>query len=150
MRGPTRLAGACPLDGIVGHHASEGLRPCLGEKPADSQNKCNTTPNAGWVIGLKGRIKTITLDNGTEFHGYKSVQDQFGVEFFFATPYHAWERGSNENMRQYLPKGTCLKDLTQAQCNWIANELNNRPRERLGFRTPAEAFRRPQGVALQS
>jgi IS30 family transposase len=106
------------------------------------------------VIGLRGRIKTITLDNGTEFHGYKRVQEQFGVKFFFATPYHSWERGTNENtnglIRQYLPKGMCLKNLTQAQCNWIANELNNRPRERLGFRTPAEAFRRPQGVALQS
>lgn len=110
---------------------------------------------ARMVIGLKGRIKTITLDNGTEFHGYKSVQDQFGVQFFFATPYRSWERGSNENtnglVRQYLPKGTCLKNLTQAQCNWIAKELNDRPRERLGFRTPTEAFlRRPQGVALQS
>lgn len=106
------------------------------------------------IIGLKGQIKTITLDNGTEFHDYKSVEDQFGVEFFFATPYHSWERGANENtnglIRQYLPKGMCLKNLTQAQCNWIANELNNRPRERLGFRTPAEVFRRPQGVALQS
>ena len=109
---------------------------------------------ARMIIGLKGKIKTITLDNGTEFHGYKSVQEQFGVEFFFATPYHSWERGANENtnglIRQYLPKGMCLKSLTQAQCNWIANELNNRPRERLGFRTPAEVFRRPRGVALQS
>ncbi|MBX3475971.1 MAG: IS30 family transposase [Planctomycetes bacterium] len=109
---------------------------------------------ARMVIQLSGRIKTITLDNGTEFHGYKSVQDRFGVKFFFATPYHSWERGTNENtnglIRQYLPKGMCLKALTQAQCNWIANELNNRPRERLGFRTPAEAFRRPRGVALQS
>ena len=106
------------------------------------------------IIGLKGRIKTITLDNGTEFHDYKKVEDQFGVEFFFATPYHSWERGANENtnglIRQYLPKGMCMKNLTQAQCNWIANELNNRPRERLGFRTPAEVFRRPRGVALQS
>lgn len=109
---------------------------------------------ARMLIGLKGRIKTITLDNGTEFHGYKSVEDQFGVKFYFATPYHSWERGTNENtnglIRQYLPKGMSLKELTQAQCNWIANELNNRPRERLAFRTPAEAFRRPQGVALQS
>lgn len=106
------------------------------------------------VIGLRSWIKTITLDNGTEFHGYKNVEDQFGVKFYFATPYRSWERGSNENtnglIRQYLPKGTCLKDLTQAQCNWIANELNNRPRERLGFRTPAEALRRSRGVALQS
>jgi len=77
-----------------------------------------------------------------------------GGQDFVATPCHSWERAADENtnglIRQYLPKGMCLKDLTQAQCNWIANELNNRPRERLGFKTPAEAFRRPQGVALQS
>jgi IS30 family transposase len=106
------------------------------------------------IIKLHGVIKSITLDNGTEFHDYESVEKQFGVEFYFATPYRSWERGANENtnglIRQYLPKGMCMKSLTQAQCNWIANELNNRPRERLGFRTPAEVFRRSRGVALQS
>jgi transposase, IS30 family len=105
------------------------------------------------IMGLKGQIRTITLDNGTEFHGYKSVEQQFPVKFYFATPYHSWERGTNENtnglLRQYLPKGTCLKELTQAECDRIAGELNSRPRERLGFRTPAEAFGRPRGVALQ-
>jgi transposase, IS30 family len=106
------------------------------------------------IIGLKGKIRTITLDNGTEFHGYKSVEDQLHVKFYFATPYHSWERGTNENtnglLRQYLPKGTCLKDLTQADCDRIAHELNSRPRERLGFKTPAELFNgRPRGVALQ-
>lgn len=106
------------------------------------------------IIGLKGKIKTITLDNGTKFHGYKSVEDQLHVKFYCATPYHSWERGTNENtnglLRQYLPKGTCLKDLTQADCDRIAHELNSRPRERLGFKTPAEVFNgRPRGVALQ-
>ena len=97
------------------------------------------------IIGLKGKIRTITLDNGTEFHDYKSVEQQLGVKFYFATPYHSWERGTNENtnglIRQYLPKGMCMKSLTQAECNRIAKELNDRPRERLGFRTPAEVFR---------
>jgi len=92
------------------------------------------------------RIKTITLDNGTEFHDYKVVETATGVKFYFATPYHSWERGTNENtnglIRQYLPKGMCMKAVTQAQCNWIARELNDRPRERLGFRTPNEVFAR--------
>jgi transposase, IS30 family len=104
------------------------------------------TALARTILEFKGVIKTITLDNGTEFHGYREVERQLGVKFYFATPYHSWERGTNENtnglIRQYLPKGMCLKSLTQAQCNWIANELNNRPRERLGFRTPAEVFYR--------
>lgn len=97
------------------------------------------------IIGLKGKIRTITLDNGTEFHDYKNVEQQLGVKFYFATPYHSWERGTNENtnglIRQYLPKGMCMKSLTQTECNRIAKELNDRPRERLGFRTPAEVFR---------
>jgi IS30 family transposase len=106
------------------------------------------------IIGLKGKIKTITLDNGTEFHDYESVEKQLGVKFYFATPYRSWERGANENtnglIRQYLPKGMCMSSITQADCNRIAKELNDRPRERLGFRTPAEVFRRLRGVALQS
>ncbi len=97
------------------------------------------------IIGLGGRVRTITLDNGTEFHDYENVEKQLGVKFYFATPYHSWERGTNENtnglVRQYLPKGECMKALTQARCNQIAKELNDRPRERLGFKTPAEIFR---------
>ena len=99
-------------------------------------------------------VKSITLDNGTEFHDYESVEKQLGVPFYFATPYHSWERGSNENtnglIRQYLPKGKCLKNLTQAECDEIAAKLNNRPRERLGFRTPVQVLAALTGVAFQS
>ncbi len=59
-------------------------------------------------------------------------------------PHHAWERATNENtnglLRQYLPKRTCLRHLTQWQCNAIAKRLNHRPRLRLGFRTPHEVY----------
>lgn len=96
------------------------------------------------IIGLKDRFRTITLDNGTEFHDYEQVEKLFKVKFYFATPYHSWERGTNENtnglIRQYLPKGMCMKNLTQKECDQIAAELNDRPRERLGFRTPREVF----------
>ncbi len=89
-------------------------------------------------------VRTITLDNGTEFHDYMSVERLHRVRSYFATPYHSWERGTNENtnglIRQYLPKGMCLKNLTQSECDRIAAELNDRPRERLGFRTPNEAL----------
>jgi IS30 family transposase len=85
---------------------------------------------------------TITADNGTEFHGYAAIEDRTSTTFYFATPYHSWQRGTNENtnglIRQYLPKGTSMRDLTQRQCNVIANELNNRPRKRLGYQTPLE------------
>ena len=96
------------------------------------------------VFELARLVRTITLDNGTEFHDYMSVERLHRVRFYFATPYHSWERGTNENtnglIRQYLPKGMCMKNLTQSECDRIAAELNDRPRERLGFRTPSEAL----------
>jgi transposase, IS30 family len=92
------------------------------------------------------KFKTLTLDNGTEFHGYAVLEERFPVKVYFATPYHSWERGSNENfngpLRQYLPKGTCMRAVTQAQCDHIADDLNNRPRKRFGFDTPATLYHR--------
>lgn len=88
--------------------------------------------------------RTVTVDNGTEFHGYKAIEAATGVSFFFAAPHHSWERGTNENtnglIRQYAPKRTSLAQLTQADCDRIAAKLNNRPRRRLGFRTPTECY----------
>lgn len=100
------------------------------------------------VIGLikrhKGAFETITSDNGTEFHNYKYIEGRTTALFYFARPYHSWERGSNENanglIRQYLPKGTSMAELSQQQCNAIARKLNTRPRKRHGFRTPLECY----------
>jgi len=89
-------------------------------------------------------FRSITADNGTEFHGYADIEAATGVPFYFATPHHAWERGTNENtnglIRQYLPKNTSMARLTQAHCNAIARELNTRPRKRHDYRTPADCF----------
>jgi transposase, IS30 family len=96
------------------------------------------------------RVFTITADNGAEFHMYKELERQLDARVYFATPHHAWERGTNENtnglIRQYLPKGANLENLTQIQCDFIAAKLNNRPRLRLGFKTPNEAY---YGTALR-
>jgi IS30 family transposase len=97
------------------------------------------------LIGRQaGRVATITSDNGTEFHGYKDVEAATGVEFYFATPHHSWERGTNENtnglIRQYLPKKTSFAEVTQDDCDRIAAKLNSRPRKRLGYKTPEECY----------
>ena len=90
--------------------------------------------------GLK--FDTITADNGTEFHAYEEVEKKTGTRFFFAHPYHSWERPCNENVngliRQYLPKRTTMAHVTQHICNGIARKLNTRPRKRFGFRSPEE------------
>ena len=89
-------------------------------------------------------VHSITVDNGTEFHSYRHLEARFAARFYFATPHHAWERGTNENtnglIRQYLPKGTSMEHLTQRDCQRIADRLNRRPRKRLGYRTPEEVY----------
>ena len=91
---------------------------------------------------MPGKFKTITSDNGTEFHQYKVVEQATNCPYYFTNPHHSRERGTNENtnglIRQYLVKGTSMEDLTQQRCNIIAAKLNNRPR--LGYKTPEECF----------
>lgn len=91
-----------------------------------------------------GRFKTITSDNGTEFHSYKKVEQATGVKYYFANPHHSWERGTNENtnglVRQYLPKRKSMARVSQYDCNRIAKRLNSRPRKRYDYDTPGERF----------
>lgn len=90
------------------------------------------------------QVKTITSDNGTEFHQYKLVEEATGSKFYFCTPYHSWERGLNENtnglIRQYLPKGESMKHITQKDCDEIALKLNRRPRKCLNMETPEAVY----------
>ena len=114
-------------------------------KKLRARTKAEVTRAATRAIRRHARkFKTITFDNGTEFHDYAVLEMRFAIACYFATPYHSWERGSNENcnglIRQYLPKGMCLSNITQAQCDYIANELNTRPRERHGFKTPSHVY----------
>ena len=121
-----------------------------------ARNMAEATRAASQVIArMRGQFRTMTFDNGTEFHNYEELEHRFRVTCYFATPYHSWERGTNENynglVRQYLPKGLCLALISQAQCNWIAKQLNDRPRKRHDFKTPSEVFARShRGVALDS
>jgi transposase, IS30 family len=89
-------------------------------------------------------VHTITSDNGTEFHGYAALEEATQAAFYFATPHHAWERGTNENtnglIRQYVPKRQSQARLTQQDCDRIARALNQRPRKRLDYRTPEECY----------
>ena len=104
-------------------------------------------PRAAQLIAAQPHpVRTITVDNGTEFHDYARLERATATRFYFATPHHAWERGTNENtnglVRQYLPKRQSMAYLTQHDCNRIATKLNRRPRKRLGYRTPEECYAR--------
>jgi IS30 family transposase len=91
---------------------------------------------------FKEWIKTITADNGKEFAYHETISEALNLDFYFATPYHSWERGSNENanglIRQYFIKGSSFESITNQQVEYVQHKLNNRPRKRLGFLTPNE------------
>jgi len=97
-------------------------------------------------------VKTITFDNGTEFAGHPKISHVLPASIYFAAPYAAYQRGTNENtnglIRRYLPKGTDFRNVTQHQLDQIAQELNNRPRKKLGYRTPNEVFQEIRQQAL--
>lgn len=100
--------------------------------------------------GIKSVVKTITFDNGKEFSSHEKIAKALKCKTYFATPYHSWERGQNENanglLRQYFPKGQTLKDIPFKKVLHAVDRLNNRPRKCLGFKTPYEVFEELTGI----
>ena len=89
---------------------------------------CVTQAAIEAISAHAANFKTITFDNGTEFHDYKVLEQRFPLLCYFATPYHSWERGSNENLngliRQYIPKGVSMAGVTQAYCEALSYRLD--------------------------
>lgn len=100
------------------------------------------------LLPFKNWIYTITSDNGKEFAYHEEISKELDITFFFAKPYHSWERGLNEHtnglVRQYAPKGTTFE---QTDVDGIQILLNNRPRKSTDFATPQEAIQRWIGLA---
>ena len=88
--------------------------------------------------------RTLTLDNGREFSWHKELSESLKTRIFFCHPYHSWERGLNENtnglLRQYFPKGADFLKIDDESLAKVEELLNNRPRKKLNYRTPAEAM----------
>jgi IS30 family transposase len=87
-------------------------------------------------------VRTITADNGLQFAMHKAISAATGAQVYFAKPYHAWERGTNENtnglIREFIPKGTDFDRLSDRDIFEIQMGLNARPRKVLGYSTPIE------------
>lgn len=93
----------------------------------------------------KNKKYTMTYDNGMTFTEHELTEKNTGIEIYFANPYHSWERGCNENfnglLRQFFPKKSSFANIKQEDIEKAVKLINNRPRKRLGYRTPAEVFR---------
>lgn len=95
---------------------------------------------------IKVKPLTLTLDNGTEFLGYREIEQALGVKVYFADSHSPWQRGSNENIngliRFFFPRGTNFNQVTQEQLNAVVSLINNRPRKCLGFLSPNEFLKK--------
>lgn len=89
---------------------------------------------------IKQARKTMTYDNGMEMANHKWLNDNTGMDIYFAHPYSPWERGTNENtnglIRRYFPKGTDFNNVSEEQLKIVQEKLNNRPRKVLQYKTP--------------
>jgi IS30 family transposase len=87
-------------------------------------------------------VHTLTSDNGTEFADYEQIAKALKADFYFAHPYHAWERGANEHnnklIRQYIPKKKDFSQMSHQEVETYQDRINNRPRKKLNYSTPNE------------
>jgi IS30 family transposase len=120
----------------VAHRTSEAVEQALAELLKPFQERCHT----------------ITSDNGKEFANHQAIAESLQAAFYFAHPYSSWERGLNENtnglVRQYFPKKSSFSKITDRDVQQVMDRLNNRPRKRLGYKTPNQVFFKEKPIAL--
>lgn len=87
---------------------------------------------------------SITYDRGIEFSDWELTEKELCADIYFAHAYHSWERGTNENtnglIRRYYPKGTYFSNITEEELKDVVEQINHRPRKRLGYKSPYEEF----------
>ncbi len=140
--------------GFVATHVDRRSRFLLAAKVSRRTATEVTVATRKLLHPLPAHVRrTLTVDNGSEWASFRCLQRTLGLQVYCAAPYAAWERGTNENtnglLRDYFPKQTDFSTITAHRLASVVEELNNRPRKCLAYRTPAEVFARAAGVALQ-
>ena len=138
---------------MKGRHGSGGFVTLVDRKSryllSSTLRSAHAVPTSDKICRLLNAVpgplcRTLTLDNGTEFAAFKTVERKTGVRIYFADPYASWQRGTNENtnglLRQYLPKGIDAKTVSAKQLAEAVRKLNHRPRKCLKFKTPFEVI----------
>ena len=119
----TRFVVLCRMDGCTAQDALEGFTRQMKKLPAFLR-------------------ESLTYDRGSELACHAALSRRLNIDIWFADPHAPWQRGSNENtnglLRQFMPKGLDLSNVSQEELNHVAKLLNGRPRETLGWKTPAE------------
>jgi len=148
------------IDTLVGKGQRGALVSLVERKSRYTLLQPVTQRLANWVADatisllhpFAGFIHTITGDNGKEFAEHVRIAETLNTSFYFAHPYSAWERGTNENtnglVRQYFPKKTDFSKVGLTEIELTMNKLNHRPRKCLDFKSPFEVFFH-SSVALQ-
>jgi transposase, IS30 family len=152
-------------DTIIGSHTRGAVIASMVERKsrytvlAKSKNKTTIAVIKSInhrMLPIADLVHTITLDNGKEFSLHKVLAAVLDADIYFATPYHSWERGLNENtnglVRQYFPKKSSFDNIAEYDLQCVAKKLNHRPRKCLCYKTPFEVLSKScekMGIALR-
>jgi IS30 family transposase len=147
-----RRLGDWEVDTIIGTKRSGALVSLTERKSryvliAKLKNRSATALNEAVLALLepmRNLVHTITSDNGSEFSYHEVIAQQLDARFYFAHPYSAWERGTNENanglIRQYFPKRRVFSTISDEELALVMNRINNRPRKCLAMQTPNQVL----------
>ena len=139
--------------GHLATHVERKSRYLIAAKLTDKKASTMTRQSIALFTRMPRRLRaTLTVDNGKEFSQFKEIEAKTGLSVYFADPYAAWQRGTNENtnglLRFYFPKGTDFRNVSEKEVAHVVKRLNNRPRKCLNYQTPQEVFSQARRGAL--
>ena len=141
------------IDTVLGKHGTGAIvtllerksRFFLIKKVNSKSAKDVTAATIELLMPYKTHVHTITADNGREFANHEEIAEALEADVYFAHPYSSWERGANENanglLRQYVPKGSDLREVSEDVISLAMARINYRPKKCLGFKQPAVIFK---------